>query len=90
MKKENTFYFPDPIFETHPCHRAHGAVGESFARGGFDVVFYTTNMTAPYVHEVKNPTLKDAKLSKCYPSQKDLWKYEKKYILFEGYCKWIF
>lgn len=90
INKSNMFYFPDPIYETHPLHRFYGMYGESLARAGHDVTFYTTNMVAPYIHEVKFPDDKENFLNMCYPGQKSLWEYEKKYILFEGYCKWIF
>jgi len=90
LTKENTFYFPDPIYETHPLHRYYGMLGESIARSGKDVIFYSTNMNSPYIHEVKEPDEKERYLNIIYPSQKSLWEYEKKYILFEGYCKWIF
>jgi len=90
MVKENIFYFPDPIHETHPAHRIQGAIGETFARSGLNVMFYTTNMQAPYIHEVENPEEKKEALNECYPSQADLWKYDHKYFLFEGYCKWFF
>jgi hypothetical protein len=90
LSRENKFYFPDPIYEIHPNHRLEGMVGESFARSGFDVIFYSTNMNAPYIHEVPVPSEKEKTLNSCYPSQKSLWESEKKYILFEGYCKWIF
>ena len=90
LTTENTFYFPDPVYETHPLHRMYGSMGENIARGGFDVVFYNTNMLAPYIHESKNPGPKENLLETVYPLQKELWKYEKKYVLFEGYCKWIF
>jgi hypothetical protein len=65
-------------------------LGESIARSKKDVVFYSTNMQAPYIHEVTEPDDKENILNILYPSQKSLWEYEKKYILFEGYCKWIF
>ncbi len=90
LTDEYTFYMPDPIYETHPAHRAQGQIGESMARNGLDVIFYSTNMQAPYVHEVKDSDKKEEILNKCYPSQKSLWEYEKKYILFEGYSKWLF
>jgi len=90
LNKNNIFYFPDPIYETHPKHRLWGNIGEQIARSGMNVIFYSTNMTAPYIHEIQKPNEKEELLNKVYPSQKDLWKYEKKYILFEGYCKWIF
>jgi len=87
---QNTFYFPDPIYELHPAHRQWGTLGEQLARGGFDVVFYSTNMNAPYIHEVHHSDKKRDLLEKVYPNQKDLWKYDHKYFLFEGKCKWIF
>ena len=90
LDKNNTFYLPDPIYETHPKHREWGMLGESLARNGFNVIFYNTTMTAPYIHECKDPEKKEELLNKVYPDQKSLWEYEKKYVLFEGYCKWIF
>jgi len=90
LNSENQFYFPDPVYEIHPKHREIGMAGELFARAGFDVTFYNTNMNAPYIHEVENWQEKESTLNEIYPSQKSLWEYEKKYVLFEGYCKWIF
>jgi len=85
-----TFYFPSPVDEIHPDHRRLGVMGESMLRNnGLDVIFYTTTMTVSYIHETKNPKGKEELLNNVYPSQSDLWKYEKKYILFEGYNKWI-
>lgn len=85
-----TFYFPNPVTEIHPLHRVWGVVGESMAREGKNVIFYTTIMNTPYIHEVDYPKEKEAMLNKIYPSQKSLWEYEKKFILFEGRCKWMF
>lgn len=91
LQKSNRFFFPDPYFEVHPDHRLWGFVGEQLARQGFDVIFYSVAMNTPYIHrlgdEAKN---KEELLNKIYPSQSDLWKYDKKYVLFEGRCKWIF
>ena len=84
-----TFYFPDPVNEIHPEHRAWGVYGEGLARAGHDVIFYTTTMNVPYIHEV-NDVKKEELLNIVYPSQKSLWEYEKKFVLFEGRCKWIF
>lgn len=84
-----TFYFPDPVNEIHPIHRAWGMVGEGMARDRKDVIFYTTLMNVPYIHEVTQPFKEDL-LNTVYPSQKTLWEYEKKFILFEGRCKWVF
>ena len=85
-----TFYFPNPVTEIHPSHRVWGFVGEGMAREGKNVIFYTTIMNTPYIHEVECPDKKEDMLNKIYPSQKSLWEYEKKFILFEGRCKWLF
>ena len=90
LKKENTFYFPDPINETHPAHRAQGHNGELLARDGYDVIFYSTEMNVPWKHEVKDVLGKETMMDTVYPSQSVLWLYEKKFILFEAYYKWIF
>ncbi len=90
INKNNIFYAPDPFFEIHPKHRQWGFIGEQISRQGFDVVFYNTLMNAPYIHEVEDKEEKEKLLNKVYPSQKSLWEYEKKYIIFEGFCKWIF
>ena len=90
LSKDCVLYIPDPYFETHPLHRRWGAIGEQVAREGHNVVFYTTNMNAPYIHEVSNPAGKESLLNTVYDSQRDLWRYEKKYILFEGYVQWLF
>lgn len=90
LNNKTTLYIPDPIYEVHPSHRKWGIIGESIAREGFDVVFYSVNMQAPYIHEVKNPNEKEELLQKVYPSQSDLWLYDKKYVLFEGRCRWLF
>lgn len=90
LNKNSTFYFPDPIYEVNPDHRLQGSIGEQLARAGHNIIFYSINMNAPYCHNVINPNEKENSLNKIYSSQNDLWKYEKKYILFEGRCKWLF
>jgi len=90
MKPDNKFYFPDPVHETHPAHRAAGMMGEGLARMGLDVIFYSTEMNVPWKQEVFNPEKKENLLNNIYSSQADLWRYEKKYILFEAYYQWIF
>jgi len=90
INNETIFYFPDPIYETHPLHRSWGFMGEQLARNGFDVIFYNTIMNAPYIHECKNSDGKLALLNTVYPDQKSLWEYDHKYFLFEGYSKWLF
>lgn len=90
LDKENTIYMPDPIYEIHPLHRQWGYMGEQLAREGFNIIFYNTNMNAPYIYEVQEPNKKEELLNKVYKDQSDLWKYEKKYVLFEGKVKWLF
>ena len=90
LNSNNIYLFPDPIYELHPEHRSWGSMGEQLAREGFDVIFYSTNMNAPYIHEVPNPEAKRELLEKVYPDQKSLWEFDHKYFLFEGYNKWIF
>ena len=89
LENKNTFYFPDPYFEIHPSHRFWGSYGERLLREGLDIIFYSVNMSTPYIHESKFSELKENILNSVYPSQASLWKYEKKYIIFEGYNKWI-
>jgi len=89
LNPSNTLYFPDPSTEIHPLHRLHGSQGENYLRQGLGVVFYTTTMMTHYIHEIDKPKEKEALLNLIYPSQKSLWKYEKKYIIFEGRCKWL-
>jgi len=88
--KESVFYFPDPIYETHPMHRKYGAIGEEMARSGKEVIFYSVNMQAPYIHELVIPEDKKELMDQIYPSQKDLWSMDNRYFLFEGRCKWMF
>ncbi len=90
LNASNTYLFPDPIYELHPSHRSWGSMGEQMARGGFDVIFYSTNMNAPYIHESPDPEAKKELLMKVYKDQSSLWEYDYKYFLFEGYNKWIF
>lgn len=85
LNPSNVLYFPDFYFETHPDHRKWGAVGEDLLRQGFKVVFYSINMQTPFIFEVKEPILKKNLLDKVYPSQRNLWKFDAKYYLFEGY-----
>ena len=91
IEKENIFYFPDHINENHPAHRKAGMIGERLVRDGFDVVFYTINKNVSYIFELNEDDIKEKEeiLNNIYPSQKSLWEYEKKYILFEGYMKWV-
>lgn len=89
LNPSTQFYFPDPSTEIHPLHRIWGSQGENMLRNRMNVIFYTTNMNVPYIHEVENSQKKEDLLNEIYPSQKSLWEYDKKYILFEGRCKWL-
>lgn len=91
IEKENTFYFPDHINENHPDHRKAGMIGEKLLRDGYDVIFYTIQKNTPYIFELNEIAIKQKEniLNDIYSSQKSLWEYEKKYIFFEGYMKWL-
>ncbi len=87
--KKNILLFPDPTHELHPLHRQLGAMGEELLREGYSVIFYSTNMSAPYIKECGNSLKKRGVLDKIYPDKKSLWQFDHKYFLFEGYVKWI-
>ena len=89
MTPKTTFYFPGPD-ELHPAHRKQAAIGEELARQGLNIIFYTTNMNVKWIREIENFNKKKEMLDKIYSSQSDLWKYDYKYFLFEGACKWLF
>ena len=90
VPEQRILLFPDPVYEIHPLHRQLGHIGESLLRElKSEVIFYTTNMNAPYIYEVEFPSKKKSCLMKIYPHKASLWKYEHKYFLFEGYTKWI-
>lgn len=82
-------FFPDPTYELHPDHRMIGAWGERLVKEQHfnNIVYYTTNMNAPYMQETELLTYKKEDLDKCYPSKKSLWEYDHKYFLFEGYTR---
>lgn len=90
LNTDNTFMMPDPVYENHPLHRFYGSMGENMARQGLNVLFYTTQMNAPYIRETKDPGAKKSLMNTVYFGQSSLWEYDHKYFLFEGYCKWIF
>ena len=87
---KNKFYFPHPIYETHPAHRMQGIIGESLARVGYDVTFYSTEMNVPFKYACQRPNGKLELLNNVYPSQKSLWEYEHKYFLWNAFDKWVF
>ena len=78
-------FLPDPVYEHHPDHRKWGGVGRQL---GKNVIYYTTNMNAPYMYECKHTEQKKEALDACYPKKSDLWRYDHKYFLFEGYTTW--
>ena len=86
----NTFYFPHPIYETHPEHRIQGITGEQLARTGRNVIFYITEMNAPFKFECKNPKKKKVLLDSVYFGESSLWTWDHKYFLFSGYDKWVY
>lgn len=84
-KNGGLLFLPDPIHEYHPEHRKWGGLGRHL-RG--DIVYYTTNMNAPYMHECKHAEGKRSALYQCYPEKSSLWEYDHKYFLFEGHTTW--
>ncbi len=81
--------FPDHTYETHPDHRKLGSLGEDIWRAGQAVIFYSTNMLSPYIHEASSPLNKRHCLNMLYTNKSTLWQYDNKYFLFEGYIQWI-
>jgi hypothetical protein len=83
-------YFPDPTYELHPLHKSLGNIGAILFQQGDRVIFYSTNMNAPYIYEL-NETDRDAKLellNEAYFQKHSLWEYDHRYFLFEGYNEW--
>ena len=90
LHSNGLMFFPDPVYEWHPDHVQWGNVGVSLFRMGFtNIVFYSVNMTAQYISKTKFAEDKKNALNNCYPEKSDLWKYDHKYFLFEGYNKWL-
>lgn len=85
----NTYYVPNPIYETHPSHRHYGNFGEVLLRNGHNVIFYSTEMNYHAKYECKTPHSKKHLLDSVYPSQKSLWENDHKYWLFSCYEKWM-
>lgn len=86
---EGFLLFPDPNYEYHPQHKLIGGMGMQLVREGFtNILFYSTNMNAPYIREVIQPIKKRDALNSSYPNKETLWKYDHKYFLFEGYVNY--
>lgn len=88
LNKDFLYFFPD-VNDIHPSHRYWASIGEKLCRDKYEVVFYTTNMNVPWIYEVKESDKKKLMLDSVYTSQRDLWKYDYKYFLFEGKNKWL-
>ena len=88
LKPGTPVFVPDP-HENHPLHKF--VTNSALVISTLDVYFYSTQMDVYYIRESKalSPTgrFKEKRLNECYPSQADMWKYEHKYFLFEGYQK---
>lgn len=91
LKAGGTLFAPDPNYDYHPEHRRWGHTAERTARENNDinVVWYNTNMNAPYIREVRRWKRKRDLLNKFYPAKSSLWEYDHRYYLFEGQCTWI-
>jgi LmbE family N-acetylglucosaminyl deacetylase len=83
-------YAPDPYFDNHPEHRRFGHLAEQLFRENRinRLIYYSTQMNAPYICEVGNPADKRKALDTCYLEKSDLWKFDHRYWLFEGYNEW--
>jgi hypothetical protein len=82
-------YAPDPDYDVHPEHQWFGSMARRYFRTGRinRLIHYTTQMSAPYISEVESPIEKRDALNECYPLKSDLWRYDHRYWLFEGYCE---
>lgn len=84
-------YAPDPHWESHPEHKAVGALAWKFCQdNGWPFISYSTNMNVPYLQEL-SPEMKNRKASalyQFYPTQRSLWEQDHRYFLFEGLARW--
>lgn len=82
---------PDPNWETHPEHRALGAlVAYTGPHVGLRIATYSTTMSAPYILQLSEccRNRKYSLLNRYFPSQRSLWQNDHKYYLFEGIAEW--
>ena len=86
-KASSVAFFPSRT-DNHPDHVYLACLAENLSRQGLFVVFYTTAMNVPWIHKADKDRKKFL-LDFFYPSQSDLWKFEYKYFLFEGYNIWL-
>lgn len=70
------------LVDGHPLHRKAAAILPDVCEF---VGFYSTRMEDPWIQEYPNPEAKRHVLNHYYPSQADLWRYDHRYFLFEGY-----
>ena len=84
LNPKTPLYFPDFVNEFHPDHVKIGNRGLELFHKGLNVIFYSIQMNTKYIHTVKDFKGKRHLLEKVYPSQKDMWKFDHKYFLFEG------
>ena len=94
VNKYDRILCPDPIFESHPDHKEIGNVGQYIYKNFQDenqIIFYSVNMTAPYIKKLNVDDQNDKRLwlNELYPDQASLWENDYKYFLFEGTCRWF-
>lgn len=88
LSKDNTFYFPHPIYERYYERRILGMRGEEFFRDGFNVYFYLIDMDAPFICRYKNYEERNKALKRVYPKVYETFsKSDKQYYI--GMDKWI-
>ena len=88
--KDILYFFPDPFQEYHPDHKYWGMEGYKLAMRNKQVIFYNTNMNAPYIREVTKWKDKRQLMDALYPDKMSLWEYDHKYFLFEGHHKFLY
>jgi hypothetical protein len=84
----SVIFTPDPRYEYQPYHRKISGLVDGMCHD-WQIYYYTVEMNTPYINETLFPMKKRELLDEIYPSQKELWKYNHKYFLFEGYSKKI-
>jgi hypothetical protein len=86
-QKDTIVWFPYPT-EVNPLHRkVTSLIHHKPLSCSVNCGLYSTQMDNPvFVRECSYPSDKRRILDECFVSQRDLWKYDHKYFLYEGHC----
>mgnify|MGYP001626358041 CR=1 FL=1 len=68
----------------HPAHKLIGSLFNLFAFDGMKCGLYSIDMNVEWIRVVDDWREKYDILNKYFPTKKDLWESDKKYVLFEG------